>query len=182
MKAKDICIVSLSRKDYALTLPGKIIFALEANRKEVNSLITTEIDVVSKYRRSSNIQDSQDKKKVAALTLLPTMNCNLRCIYCYAKGGESQITMTSRTAISSLDALKKHSRAKSLNLKFAGGGEPFMRFEFMQEIVEYARKVFNEISLGIVTNGIFGAEELQWIIENKVSTRISFDGVAHPRQ
>jgi len=74
------------------------------------------------------------------------------------------------------------SDAQSLSLRFGGGGEPFVNFPVMDFAVKYAKQLFDRVTVAIVTNGTFSAEQLEWIIQNEVSVRISCDGVAHDYQ
>lgn len=178
---QSVSMISLSPRKYAIIEPNKIIFVIDASEKEAKDLIKKDDAVLKKQFLADNSQE-KNKQDIVALSLLPTMDCNLRCIYCYAKGGESSTYMSSQVAFSSLDALAKNAGGRNLILKFVGGGEPFMNFDLMQKAYKYAKNLFNKVSLAVVTNGTFECEQLHWILENDVSLRISFDGVSHKKQ
>ncbi len=119
-----------------------------------------------------------------SIAFMPTFDCNLRCIYCYAKGGEDQTSLPLATAKHFIDWITNKTddpHAKPLTVYFVGGGEPFMNFCVMDEICHYSRQRFASIEIVVVSNGIHGQKQRQWLIKNKASTRISFDGVMHTK-
>ncbi|MFA5360375.1 MAG: radical SAM protein [Candidatus Paceibacterota bacterium] len=176
-----VSMVSFSSKKYAIIEPNKIIFVVDSSEKQVEDLVKKEKAAFKKQFQSNSFLEKR-RQNLVALTLLPTRDCNLRCIYCYAKGGEYFTYMPLQVAFSSLDALAKNADGKDIILKFAGGGEPFMNFELMQKAYKYAKDLFNKVYPAVVTNGTFNSEQLDWILENDVSLRLSFDGIAHEKQ
>jgi len=117
-----------------------------------------------------------------SIAFMPTFDCNLCCIYCYARGGEDKTTLPLATAKHAIDwttRKTKNPHALSLTIYFVGGGEPFMNFRVMDDICRYAREHFADIEIVVVSNGVHGQKQRQWLIDNEVSTRISFDGVMH---
>ena len=54
-----------------------------------------------------------------------------------------------------------------------------MNFRVMDDICGYAREYFADVEIVVVTNGVHSRKQRQWLIDNRVSTRISFDGVMH---
>lgn len=103
------------------------------------------------------------------ITLLLTENCNLSCVYCYEKhkGGK---TMAFATAIRLLEEFfQKAEPTDRITIDFFGG-EPFMAFPRMKEIVEYVeedpKSIFRNIphQFFATTNGtlIHGAIQ-DWI-------------------
>ena len=116
-------------------------------------------------------------KETLSLTFLPTMQCNLRCTYCYADGGVSKKKLTFVDSKYVLDQMVlQYSEAKKINLFFAGGGEPLLNFELISKIVDYVKSIHLEPTIRIVTNGTKVLDYLDWLIDNKVYLRISFDG------
>ncbi len=113
------------------------------------------------------------------LSLLITERCNLRCSYCYCdKRRES--TMTIETAKQAIDEAKVAIGDSQLRLLLMGG-EPFMEFDLICQIVDYVRTNYHDhqVIVKTVTNGtlVHGAVQ-QWLTENKdiFHTCLSLDG------
>lgn len=176
-----ISILRIDRQNYAVILPNKIVFAVDASEDDIAALVQEERSNLESDNASIE-HDHLAPSHEASLTLLPTFDCNLRCIYCYARGGDDKVYMSKEIAKAAIDAVKGMSDAKKLTLHFAGGGEPFVNFEVMDFATKYAQQCFDEVAVAIVTNGTFNDGQLRWILENGVSVRISSDGVAHEYQ
>jgi len=124
-------------------------------------------------------------KKLSVLILNVTENCNLRCKYCIYSGSyknrrkHNNINdMPISIAKKSVDFFVKHNKESSSKQISFYGGEPLLRFEFIKEVIEYAKKIDREIKFNITTNGTLLNEN---IIEylNGVNIRyltISIDG------
>jgi len=173
-----IDVIKINKDAYVLIVPNKLIFLFDATEDDVRAIIEEEQNNIYDLEAQSCVDASFE----AELTLIPTLDCNLRCIYCYARGGDDKIYMSKEVAKAAIDAIRKISDAQVLSLHFAGGGEPFVNFPVMDFAVQYARQLFRQVNVAVVTNGIFGREQLEWIVENNVFVRISCDGVAHDYQ
>lgn len=103
------------------------------------------------------------------LSLLITERCNLRCSYCYSKKGLVK-SMTLETAISVIDdTLERLGESTRLNLLLMGG-EPFLSFDLIKDIVKYIRDYYphRQIFIKTVTNGTLVHGKVQdWLSENK---------------
>lgn len=118
------------------------------------------------------------------VTLFLTNKCNLRCIYCYASGGEKAgTTIPRKVAKSAIDLIINNALSKnqkSVGVGFHGGGEPTIAWKTLVECVEYARGRSSEqglqLNLSIATNGIISAKKLRWIMDNFTSLNLSLDG------
>lgn len=176
-ETKALSIVKLEENDYAIIVPGQVVFALDANPRELDELAKT----ISSDAKERDYQ-IQNAPTITNLTLLPTTDCNLRCIYCYSKGGETAVYMNKRLAQAAITAVSREFETKSIRLTFAGGGEPFMNFELMKAAHGYAQRLFQDVYLSVVTNGTFGPEQREWLVKNNVSTRISYDSVFQAKQ
>ncbi len=137
--------------------------------------------------------ESQRGKKRAAskpnvapirnIALFITQNCNLRCTYCYGDGGGygSSGHMALGTARRAVEWLIEHSGAvKKLGISFFGG-EPFLNFPLMKEVVAYAKKrgeeAGKEFEFGVTTNAsLLDEKKIAFLKENKVMPLVSFDG------
>lgn len=123
------------------------------------------------------------------LAIFVTTKCNLRCAYCYARGGDFEKTITRdiwRPAMDyffstiSSDTTQEKANHKNLNLSIHGGGEPTIEFDILRNIVadfyEHTRAAGLEPTVGMGTNGTYGDSIQQWIIENNINVNVSLDG------
>lgn len=119
-------------------------------------------------------------KNMRYVTFIVTQNCNLNCTYCYEHN---------KTNNSFNVELIKQIILKELNIKDEYteicfdffGGEPFLEFSKIKEIVEYFKnKTFNKkIYFFAGTNGtLINKEVQQWLLENRdiFQIALSLDG------
>jgi len=161
-------VVNLGENKVALIEPNKISFKA---MDEISDLVKRDLDV--------NLP-IVEKKEVLGLTLVPCYDCNLRCIYCYSKGGERKDLLKKELVKGVIDYFGKDH--KRIHLRFAGGGEPFLNFEIMKYAVEYSKEKFGDVSLHTITNGTFNDEQFQWLVDHNSFVRISFDSLAQKIQ
>lgn len=123
-------------------------------------------------------------KDVKHLLIGLTEKCNLRCKYCIY-GGHYENERTHSESNMDFSILKEsidkffESTQREQKVVNLYGGEPFINFKAMKEIVEYINTIDKNVSIYITTNGTLLKEEiLNWIIENKnVNLFVSFAGV-----
>ena len=131
----------------------------------------------------------------AQVTLFPTNNCNLRCSYCYAFGGEGGgsgeplTRMDLRVAQRAIDlvarnALERRAEGEPIRnflVSIHGNGEPFCAYDLIREIVWYGQDVSEELDVPAVfnaaTNGVLTDEQLDFVVANFHSVNVSFDGL-----
>ncbi len=161
--------VSISRDICAVIRPNRIQFV----KKDALKFIENDyIDSIPK----------KESKKVLSLTIVPTLDCNLSCIYCYSKGGESKLNMNPSLAKSFIRYMYNFPGYEGIHLRFAGGGEPFLNFDCMKESVKAAKELSEQVSLHCITNGTFKEEHLQWMTDHNAQVRVSFDGLSQKQQ
>jgi len=175
-----IDLLKLDKESWVVILPNKIIFLSDATEDEIKELVAKEKEELVKEIEKE--KSEVDEKPVANITFLPTFDCNLRCIYCYSKGGDEKVYLTKKLAKASIEAVASKMKASEINLHFAGGGEPFLNFDLMDFAVNYSKELFDTVNIGLVTNGTFNTEQHQWVTNNNVDLRISFDGLAQGYQ
>lgn len=122
-----------------------------------------------------------------SLTILLTMACNLRCIYCYEGAGVlSNATLTDEIRNNIFDFIKEQAetrRSKNIVL-WLFGGEPLLylkeNVEFLQKVQNYCQETGKMFETHTVTNGILCNKENLEILErfNCRSIQITLDGVA----
>ncbi len=133
------------------------------------------VDELSKRMNKDQkpVQCPDTKFDPKSVILILTNDCNLRCKYCYSSYGESSEKMSWEIAKAAVDYV---ANKESMNVSFFGG-EPTLAFDIMKKVVNYVRKINPKvIKFNMQSNGLFSKEILDFIKENKIRTRISFDG------
>jgi uncharacterized protein len=96
------------------------------------------------------------------LDLYITKVCNLDCEYCYV-----DVVKQEKHAFQVEDFLERVDLLKYDVIKFFGG-EPLVRWEMIQKIVESVSEKNTDISFVIVTNGILlNEEKIQYITNHQ---------------
>ncbi len=115
-----------------------------------------------------------------AVVLMPTNDCQLRCVYCYAAAGELPPVLlpddAARTAIDYVCEKSQEAGRNHFHLTFHGGGEPTYEWNTIKKWTEYARQKPLEVSISMTTNGIWSEQQCQWIIDNLDTLTLSIDG------
>lgn len=107
------------------------------------------------------------------LILIVTRECNLECKYCLvAKRKEIMDKETATKAVNLFVLYLEKNNLKEGKIKFFGG-EPFIHFDLVKEIIEYAAVKNKLLTFYITTNGSFLSEKnLQWFANHK-NTQLS---------
>jgi uncharacterized protein len=113
-----------------------------------------------------------------------TDRCNLRCAYCYLPHLREDMSMeTAQAAIAAIiRSAKAHSHTR-VKLKYAGG-EPLLRFPFLLQLHEYAKKEMQNNGLVldaiVLSNGIVLTEKIaQALSESNIRLMVSLDGLGN---
>lgn len=152
--------------------------------EEYNELIKTRFlvpegtDEFSFYRSVVTLLKLQDRKnRKPAYTILPTLGCNARCVYCFQQGME-QIGMTSETVEDTLRFILNDCGGKRITLSWFGG-EPLLREDVIDRIAAGVREAGIEYKSLMVSNGSLITPEMirkmtdLWKLE---SILVSMDG------
>jgi uncharacterized protein len=126
----------------------------------------------------------QPARRAEVFYIFPTTRCNLRCIYCYACGGETQpldISMNHvHAAMDHFFATLKE-EVSHVSLGFHGGGEPTLVIDVLrrsktsfQKLADKHGKILRRVQ--VATNGVFGKDVLDWLIREKIDVQVSLDG------
>lgn len=115
------------------------------------------------------------------LNLTLTQNCNLSCRYCYELN-KSKKSIDLDVAKSILDKHLSNLPEDEYMEVDLFGGEPFLVFDTLKEIVEYSeeKKYTRHCFFCAVTNGTLVHGEIQdWLIahRNNITCSLSFDGI-----
>lgn len=133
------------------------------------------------FRRGPNVHEGR------LVELLLTEKCNLACAYCLAGASQKMPHMSEEVATRAIDLAFRMGGDESITFEFSGG-EPFLRFGVMQELVRHAREHPDRDGRGVhfcaQTNGtLLDDERVAWAKENSVAIGLSIDGdpTAHDR-
>ncbi len=150
---------------------------------ELNSLISEKLLFTKDIY--AEIAKHWDKQPVVkALCLHIAHDCNLRCKYCFAGGGEymgKRELMSAEVGKKAIDFVIAQSQGRrNIEIDYFGG-EPLMNFDVVKEITEYAKEQGRlhgkEFRFTITTNGLLLNEEKQtYINENMGNVVLSLDG------
>ncbi len=124
---------------------------------------------------------------IKAMCLHLAHDCNLRCGYCFAKGGAfagKRELMSEAVAHAAIDFLADVSGARrNLEVDFFGG-EPLLNFEVLKSTVAYARAMEKErkknFRFTVTTNAYEVTDEMKrYIDEHMHNVVVSIDGRPH---
>jgi len=120
---------------------------------------------------------SHGQKDPKALCLIISHDCNLRCGYCFADhgtfGGERKL-MDFETAKKSIDKLLDED---SNNFISFYGGEPFLNFDLMKDVVEYGSRINLDIKYTTISNGtVMNSAIKEFVHTNLFALQFSLDG------
>ena len=124
---------------------------------------------------------------VLSLTILLTMACNLRCVYCYEGAGIlSNATLTDEIRDNLFDFIKEQAetRRSKMVVLWLFGGEPLLYLKdnvaFLEKVKRYFEETDRIFETHTVTNGILCNQDNLKILErfNCKSIQITLDGVA----
>jgi len=176
----NIDIVDLNDGRFVLISENRFNFISDIKDGNINDAIREEIDII----KSEN--DKYEEVLFGpSIAFMPTLDCNLRCIYCYAKGGDDKIYLSTEMACRAIDNLiqnRQNYKNETISIYFVGGGEPFLGFECIENVCKYAKNHFEKVEIIAVSNGTFNERQRKWIINNNVALRISYDGLFHEIQ
>ncbi len=176
---REVTTIKLEKeKSYVLTTPGKLVFLEDCNEKELNDCINE-----LKQEQEEKKENLNNTGNSVSLAVIPTYNCNLRCVYCYANGGRDKNKIDINIVKKAID-YKKNSNpnAKILDLYFVGGGEPLLYFDIVKEITEYAENKFETVIINVVTNGTGNKNVMDWLVSHEANVRVSFDSINQNEQ
>lgn len=111
------------------------------------------------------------------LVIITTLDCNLRCKYCYAKGGDRKDKTESELTQNFIEAfIKKAPALKRLTVTFFGG-EPTLNFPLIKKTVSFCKKLELPVDFRISTNGMCDIRIWKYLIQNNFEIALSMDGM-----
>lgn len=146
-----------------------------------------ELELIHEDEAESCVSVSPQLPAVQALCLHLVHYCNLRCTYCYGRGGEYGTpgeSMSYSTAVKAVEfLLEQIPSGKKGNISFFGG-EPLLRWDLLKRIIPYIRRREQEkkrkITLSLSANGtLLNDEIVHFLHHHRVPVTISLDGPPH---
>lgn len=137
-------------------------------------------DILEKQLKDSWCYNQPMTKKCSdidqyIISLITTRNCNLWCLYCFARGWEEQNNMSFESAKKLIDKLILNQNFKRIKITFFWW-EPTLNPTLIKSVVEYSQNIKNkEFSYHVTTNGITSKNMLDFLVENKFWITISSD-------
>jgi uncharacterized protein len=119
-----------------------------------------------------------------ALNLNLTPLCNLKCVYCFAQGGDygGLEKPMGQDVVTEIASLIQNYRAPSQKVRFEFfGGEPLLNFEVMQKVVDFSKTFSRENSVEFIyrvsTNLTYVNQEIIDLLgKNNFIISVSIDG------
>lgn len=168
-------------------LQKDVLAAYESIVHEFSELEILTLDPNDHSKRFSLTPPAPQKTEnmpVKTLVFHLVNECNLRCTYCYADGGEygaPKKYMSKETAKQSVDYLLEHSYGENSVTIVLFGGEPFLNLDVLKFIVEYsyeeAQKRGKKVTYSLTTNGtLLSEEKVAFLNQYSVGVSVSMDG------
>lgn len=175
---RQVSAICLPENTVAVISQERIVFGIDASKQEIDNLIEEELLL---QKNDTDTVECFDKARSTVLSFIPTFDCNLRCRYCYARGGESNKTIDIELAKSIIKNSAKETKIDYLDLYLVGGGEPLLNTGVAKQIVAEARDNFKSVIMHTVTNGTFGQEIRDWLPIIDCRIRVSYDSIGHDK-
>jgi uncharacterized protein len=108
------------------------------------------------------------------LVLMVTTDCNLRCRYCYANGGDERAHMDWAVAKRAVDLMRESS--SSFTVQFSGG-EPLLNFDIIQQVLFYIEDLGVDARSQLQTNATLVSSDMANRLKDLgIGVGISLDG------
>lgn len=124
------------------------------------------------------------QERPTEVALFLTERCNLRCVYCYAQGGEGRRTLSRETARATLEYILRHAREageSGIAVHFHGGGEVSLVWDLLIWIVAEARRLAADSGLDCRftagLNGVMSASRARELPRWLDEATLSIDGL-----
>ncbi len=141
-------------------------------------LVPADKDECAYYNSVATLMKLFDRKKGnRSFMVLPTFACNARCVYCYEEGVK-QVTMTPETADATVRYIIETHANDPVKITWFGG-EPLLRPDIIDRILEGLREAGVRYECGVISNGSLITEDIVERMKgpwNVTGVQISMDG------
>jgi len=102
---------------------------------EKGMIIKNEINEINEIEKLKT-KELEKKQSVLSLTIIPTYQCNFKCVYCWEKTKDSNDSMNKETQFKLLEFIeRKIESATALDIDWFGG-EPLIAFDAMKNLLD----------------------------------------------
>lgn len=149
------------------------------NDKEENYLTKEELEILNEILIANNNDDDDAiEEGYGAVKIHVSNTCNLRCKYCYAKGGNygtDSMLMNEKTAIKVVDFLKTEKKFENIEYITFFGGEPLLNCDIIEYICENTKDM--NVKYLLQTNGtIVNSNIIRILKKYHIILTVSLDG------
>ena len=117
------------------------------------------------------------EKKSGLLALSITGDCNLRCRYCYASGGDQRTQMSWPIAKRAIDVMADC--FQSFKIQFTGG-EPLLGLSLVEKAMDYLDEIGLQAPCQVQTNAtLVNPDVARRLQQLKIGIGVSLDGPSH---
>jgi len=114
------------------------------------------------------------EKEPGLLALSVTVDCNLRCRYCYACGGEKKATMSWTVAEKAIDVMAE--RFTAFKVQFTGG-EPLLNLDLIEKVMDHMADLGLSIPCQVQTNAtLITSDVARRLKDLELAIGVSLDG------
>ena len=178
--SKDFCQMLLDNSclDYLQKYPNKLYDKLYRGGIIIDDDVDEYQYLVKEYEKE--VLESS----VYNLTILPSLDCNLRCWYCYEKhikGSHLNLEIQDKIAKHVEAVFEKNTSLECLNVEMYGG-EPLLFFDselypVLKKIKDHVAKLNKYVNFFFITNGVcINDFNIQNFSDLNASFQISIDG------
>ncbi len=147
-----------------------------------SSILTSQDDSQLMKQSLADFRDIVKKPFIKKIMLCVSNDCNLRCKYCYAQGGNygrARFLMNSDTAIKFIDFCYEQFSGVESIIFF--GGEPMLNFSIMKLVCERFSQIckgwIKQPKFGVITNGTITNDAIFNFVKQYISNiTVSIDG------
>lgn len=168
-------VIKLKDKYYMYIAQSKKVLALDQNyfSESWKILLAQKISLYW-YDKQPTTKKCSDVDQYI-ISLVTTRNCNLWCLYCFARGWEEKHNMSFHSAKKLIDKLALNQQLKKIKITFFWW-EPTLNPQLIREVVNYCKGINDkEFSYHITTNGITTHDMLDFLVDNEFWITISSD-------
>ncbi|MHB8117944.1 MAG: radical SAM protein [Methanothrix sp.] len=114
------------------------------------------------------------EEKPGLLALSVTEDCNLRCRYCYACGGDKRTLMSWPKALRAIDVMAES--FQSFKIQFTGG-EPLLNLDLIEKAIDYLDEIGLHVPCQVQTNATLINPDVAARLKSlKIGIGVSLDG------
>lgn len=144
-----------------------------------NFVVPIDIDETNRFEK--NYFAERNKKENMVLTVLPTLNCNFNCVYCFEGQNKPSQIMPELIQESIFNLIKNNKEIKHLNITWFGG-EPLIGSKVMTElantVIPYCDLNGITYNSMLITNGYLLSKEVatECYLRRIKNVQITLDG------